>query len=251
MARQDEIQLGMVVRSSDGEKLGKVVRLEPTSFVIEKGFFFPKDYMVRYDEVAAVQGDEALLAHGREHLSTSTQEALDRPATTTLTGGVEPSEEIRVPLVEEELRVTKSVEEAGEVRIHKEVVTEEKQVTVPVSREVVRVERVPAGAGTASASETMFKEQSINIPVHEERIDIEKQPVVREEVLISKEILQDQVTAGATLRREEVDIATEGTERTDLVQEEVAPISGIQGTVVEADRDTPVERATGTGGPRR
>ncbi len=55
------IREGMTVRSSDGRKLGKVIRCGADEFIIEKGFFFPKDYVARYDQ-ASVSGDEVTLS---------------------------------------------------------------------------------------------------------------------------------------------------------------------------------------------
>ena len=56
-----DIRVGMTVRSSDGEKLGKVIRCGEDEFVIERGYFFPKDYVARYDEARA-SGGEVLLS---------------------------------------------------------------------------------------------------------------------------------------------------------------------------------------------
>src|SRR5512142_2773026 len=55
------INEGMTVRSIDGEKLGKVVACRADEFVIEKGFFFPKDYLARYQDVADVRDGEVML----------------------------------------------------------------------------------------------------------------------------------------------------------------------------------------------
>ena len=45
----------MVVRSIDGEKLGKVFAVGDGEFHIEKGLFFPKDYLVRYSEISDIR----------------------------------------------------------------------------------------------------------------------------------------------------------------------------------------------------
>jgi len=62
MMDRSRIREGMAVYSSDGEKLGKVLTCDEHTFVIEKGFFFPKDYVARYDYVADVRGDEIQLS---------------------------------------------------------------------------------------------------------------------------------------------------------------------------------------------
>jgi hypothetical protein len=53
---------GMTVHGADGKKLGTVVQCADDMFVIEKGFFFPKDFVARYEQVAEVREDEVHLA---------------------------------------------------------------------------------------------------------------------------------------------------------------------------------------------
>jgi hypothetical protein len=62
------VRVGMSVFSADGEKLGNVVRRDADSFIIEKGLFFPKDYLCRYADVASVAGDDVRLSVNREEL---------------------------------------------------------------------------------------------------------------------------------------------------------------------------------------
>ena len=68
MYQRDGIQEGMIVRSIDGHRLGKVYAVGEDEFHIEKGLFFPKDYSVRYAEVSDVKDGEIFLAHGKESL---------------------------------------------------------------------------------------------------------------------------------------------------------------------------------------
>ncbi|GMT98151.1 hypothetical protein KH5H1_22700 [Corallococcus caeni] len=68
MIKRNDIKEGMTVRSSDGEKLGKVFAVSDAEFHIEKGMFFPKDYLVRYSEVSDIRNGEIYLNHGREAL---------------------------------------------------------------------------------------------------------------------------------------------------------------------------------------
>ncbi|WP_437578003.1 YsnF/AvaK domain-containing protein [Sorangium sp. So ce887] len=235
MVKQQEITRGMVVRSSDGEKLGKVTRLDVDTFEIEKGFFFPTEYAVHYDEVAGIRDGEILLTHARDQLVGGRDPG--RGAEGISAGG-----EIRVPLVEEEITAGKTVEEVGRVQVTKEVVTEEKQVSVPVAREVVRVERVPASGERPVASGTTVEEGSISIPVREEQVEISKRPVVKEELRISKDVVQEEAQARATVRREEAEVRTEGQVRREDTLDE---------TPATLPEQMPPERATGTGGRRR
>lgn len=68
MADQGSVREGMTVYSSDGEALGRVVSCAPATFVIEKGRFFRKDYVARYEDVARVEGEEVRLSRPRDAL---------------------------------------------------------------------------------------------------------------------------------------------------------------------------------------
>ncbi|WP_224361612.1 hypothetical protein [Hyalangium versicolor] len=58
----------MTVRSIDGENLGRVFAVHDGEFLIEKGLFFPKDYVCRYAEVSDIRDGEVILLHGKEGL---------------------------------------------------------------------------------------------------------------------------------------------------------------------------------------
>ncbi|XXT23900.1 YsnF/AvaK domain-containing protein [Sorangium sp. So ce429] len=236
MVTHEEIKRGMVVRSSDGEKLGEVVRRDENRFEIEKGFFFPKEYAVRYDEVAGIRAGEIILTHARDQLDAARGGAREAGA------AIDEGEEIRVPLAEEEIVVGKTVQEVGRVQITKEVITEEKQVTVPVAREVVHVERVPVSEERPAAAGTLFEEGSLSIPIREERVEVSTQPVVKEELRIGKEVVHGQETARATVRRETADVRTD----------DEPPLQEAAGEpAATAHEEAPPQRATGTGGRRR
>jgi hypothetical protein len=63
-----QIQEGMVVRSSDGKRLGRVLGCDERGFVVEKGFFFATEYVATYGDVADVAGDEIRLSLPEERL---------------------------------------------------------------------------------------------------------------------------------------------------------------------------------------
>ena len=65
---RSQVREGMTVRSAAGEKLGEVLTADEQGFIVEKGFFVPRDYVVRYDDVAEVSGDAVRLSTGREAL---------------------------------------------------------------------------------------------------------------------------------------------------------------------------------------
>ena len=116
-------------------------------------------------------------------------------------------------LYEERLIANKKRVKTGEVAIGKHVETEIERVSVPIEKERVVIERVtPADAGTTVApSESDFHEGEVaRIEVYEETADIHKEAFVREEVRVKKVVDRDTVEAQETLRREELDVNTQG-----------------------------------------
>lgn len=116
-------------------------------------------------------------------------------------------------LYEERLIANKSRVKTGEVAVGKHIETETARVSVPIEKERVIIERVtPTDAGTAVApGEVNFTEGEVaRIEVYEETPDIHKEAFVREEVRVRKVVERDTVEAEETIRREELDINTEG-----------------------------------------
>jgi len=112
-----------------------------------------------------------------------------------------------IQLREEHLKVNKQREKTGEVGVHKEVVTEHRQITVPVEREEVVIERRPAH-GSAAAGD--MKAEQIRIPVSEEKVSVHKETVVKEEVSVGKRKVQDTKTVGADVQHEEIRVEEHG-----------------------------------------
>jgi hypothetical protein len=56
------VREGMTALSTKGEKLGKVIRCDDESFVVEKGLFFRKDYELYYEYVTEARGGELIYA---------------------------------------------------------------------------------------------------------------------------------------------------------------------------------------------
>ena len=48
---RNSVREGMFVTSTKGERIGKVIRRDDDTFVVEKGTLFPKDYELRYDHI--------------------------------------------------------------------------------------------------------------------------------------------------------------------------------------------------------
>lgn len=119
-------------------------------------------------------------------------------------------------LYEERLIANKNRQKTGEVAIGKHVETDTARVAVPVEKERVVIERnSPSGTREVAPGEADFREgEAARMEVYEESADIQKKAFVREEVGIHKEVEHDTVERKETIRREELDIDTEG--RPDL-----------------------------------
>ncbi len=115
----------------------------------------------------------------------------------------------RLELREEQLDVEKERVQAGEVRVRKEVVTEQRTLDVPVTREEVVVERHPV-SGDQRASAAIKEGEEIRIPLMEEEVRVEKAPVVREEIEVRKRQVEDTKQVSDTVRREEARIESQG-----------------------------------------
>ncbi|MEG5041504.1 MULTISPECIES: DUF2382 domain-containing protein [unclassified Microcoleus] len=115
-------------------------------------------------------------------------------------------------LYEERLVAEKSRHKAGEVAISKRVETETARVSIPTEKERVVIESItPENAGAPVTRDTPFQQEKVmRMEVYEETADIKKEAFVREEVNIRKEVETEIVEATETLRREELDVKTEG-----------------------------------------
>jgi len=108
---------------------------------------------------------------------------------------------------EEELRVGTETRERGRARLRKFVVTEQQQVTVPVQREEVRVEREPiTDANLDAASGPDISEEEHEVTLHEETPVVEKRVVPRERVRLDKETVTDQRQVGEEVRKEQIEV---------------------------------------------
>jgi uncharacterized protein (TIGR02271 family) len=108
---------------------------------------------------------------------------------------------------EEELHVGTTSRERGRARLRKYVVTEEEQVTVPVEREEIRVEREPitdANAGQALDGPAISEEEH-EVVLHEQEPVVEKRAVPKERVRLEKDTVTDERTVSEELRKERVD----------------------------------------------
>ena len=120
---------------------------------------------------------------------------------------------------EERLNVGTARQEIGRARLRKFIVTEQQNVTVPVSHEEVRVEREPiieANIGNATAGPTLSEEEH-EVTLHAERAVVDKETVPVERVRLDTETVTSQETVTEDVRKERIE--HDGADGVDLRRE--------------------------------
>src|SRR4051812_46282576 len=148
---QTQIQTGAEVFGADGEKVGTIAEIYPAYIVVEKGWFFPTDYYIPWSAIASAGPNQVYLTLSKDatlnrgwdvrpidletatataattdtyatdtyasdaYVDTSVRSDADRAAASRV--ATDTGEEIRIPVVEEELTATVRPQEAGAVRI--------------------------------------------------------------------------------------------------------------------------------------
>ncbi|HEY3560760.1 MAG TPA: PRC and DUF2382 domain-containing protein [Kribbella sp.] len=113
---------------------------------------------------------------------------------------------------EERLRTGTETVESGRVSLHKYVVTEEQQVTVPVRHEEARVVREPIAEGDARQTtgelgdRGELGDEDREVVLHEERPVVAKETVPVEKVGLETETVQGEEQISETVRKEQVDV---------------------------------------------
>ncbi|UZQ48556.1 YsnF/AvaK domain-containing protein [Clostridium kluyveri] len=118
---------------------------------------------------------------------------------------------VNMQLRKEQMEISKDKIKTGEVSIRKEVSTEEKNITVPVKREELVIEKTVFDSQFHDKSDVHT--ETIRIPISEERIDIYKQPVTLEDVSVSNHQYNQVKYVTETLRKEVPHISTKAEEK--------------------------------------
>jgi uncharacterized protein (TIGR02271 family) len=109
---------------------------------------------------------------------------------------------------EEELRVGTETRERGRARLRKYVTTQTQQVTVPVQREEVRVEREPitdANLGAATSGPAISEEEH-EVTLREEEVVVDKRAVPKERVRLDKDTVTDERQVAEEVRKEQIEV---------------------------------------------
>jgi uncharacterized protein (TIGR02271 family) len=126
---------------------------------------------------------------------------------------VNAGEEVRMPVVEEELRVGKRQVERGGVRIHSRITERPVEENVNLRQERVSVERRPVDRPVGSGDMDAFQEGTVEVTEMGEEAVVEKRARVAEEVVVRKDVEERQETVRDTVRRSDVEVEQTGGQR--------------------------------------
>ena len=138
-------------------------------------------------------------------------------ATATATAADGLSADAAMTRSEEHLVPGTRTEQTGKARLRKYVVTEEQQITVPVSHEEVRLEREPiTGANVGDAYDGLeITEAEHEVTLRAERPVLTTETVAVERVRLGKETVRDEETVTADVRKEQIEFTDETAKRRD------------------------------------
>lgn len=119
---------------------------------------------------------------------------------------VERTEELRIPVIQEELDIAKSVVETGRLHVRTHVSERHEAVQLPLSREDFTVERVAVNRPVDAPVEVRQQGDVTIVPVHEEELAVTRRLVLREELHIRRRVHESLETREVALRRQDVEV---------------------------------------------
>ncbi|MCR0982091.1 YsnF/AvaK domain-containing protein [Roseomonas populi] len=119
--------------------------------------------------------------------------------------GASDTREERIPVVEEQLRISKREMDRGRVRVRSYVVETPVNESVTLRDERVQVERRPVDL-PLSAADDAFRERTIEAVEHTEEAVVSKEARVKEELVIRKQVEERTQNVSDTVRHTEVEV---------------------------------------------
>lgn len=121
----------------------------------------------------------------------------------------EPFDELRIPVLREELDVAKEIVETGRLKVRTRVGERQETVELPLSREEFTVERVAIGRPVDAPLDVRVEGDVTIVPVHAEEIVVSRRLVLKEELHIRRRVHESVETRHVTLREQSVDVVRE------------------------------------------
>ena len=118
-----------------------------------------------------------------------------------------------IQLYEERLITQKQRIKTGEVKISKQTITETTDTDIPITREkvIIEIESIYSGQTRVDFGDAEVSEDgTVRMDIYEEQAEVCRRIVPYQNVSVRKESVQDVVRTQQVVRREELDIRTEG-----------------------------------------
>jgi len=249
------ISKGATVYDANGDKLGKVIDVQGQSLVVEKGFFFPTDYIVPTSLVTSATDDEVRLSVTKDQAIDSNQSIDDTTDYgTTVTDSTAPLSGARTgdvayaDTLATGTGYTNDVTGSGSYADNTGTTgtiggdfdaagTDSAQTSgdvlrVPVHEEELTATKRAVDAGQVHVTKDVITEdRTLEVPVTEERVRVTRRTVDRDatdtgdafdERTIDVPVTSEAVDVQKRVRvAEEVDIAKEAVQRTQRVADTV------------------------------
>ena len=173
----------------------------------ERGSLYRRGGWTGYD-AAAADYDETAAADERARYPTGLAGAA--AGLRDVDGSGAQREEV-IPVAEESLEVGKRAVERGRVRVRSYVVETPVEETVTLRDETVRVERRAVNRAVTEVPAEAFRERTIEVTETDEEAVVAKTARVVGEVVVRKDVAEQERTVRDTVRRTEVEIEDERT----------------------------------------
>lgn len=149
------------------------------------------------DRNGAVDVDERVNQQQASRAQSNSATAENRTAAT---------EDMTIPVIEEELQVGKREVESGGVRVRSRVIEKPVEETLRLREERVVVNRRPVDRAVTNSDTANFQEGNFEITERSEEAVVSKQARVVEEVQIGKQVSEREQTISDTVRRTDVEV---------------------------------------------
>ena len=118
----------------------------------------------------------------------------------------QPEREEMIPLVEEQIDVSKRETERGRVVIRTHIEEREERAELDLHQEEVSVERVPVGRPVETAPPVREEDGVLIVPVLEEQLVIQTRLILKEEIRITRKSHTERVSEPVRLRAERAEV---------------------------------------------
>lgn len=125
-----------------------------------------------------------------------------------------------IQLYEERLTTQKQRVKTGEVKISKRTVTETNGSATPVTKEkvIIEIESIYGGETRVDFGDAEVADDgTVRMGIYEDQTEVCRRVVPYQNITVRKETMQDVVRTQETIRREELDVSSDGAPVADLV----------------------------------